>query len=158
YIKYEIQFFEGVNKWEDVGVVSRLRYYSKKTIVIEDSFYHYNKLNSQSIVSVYSIKKIEEQMRCASLLDIFFRDKGDSFLIVRYYLKFISKSDLLFIRTIRDAKRWKNTFEETHNMIWKFVNLPINIRLIFWLASKGFFNVSCFLIDIKQFIYKLKHR
>lgn len=158
YLKNGIFFFDGINKWEDVGVVTRLRYYSKCTIVIKDSYYHYNKLNSQSITSVHSVKKVEEQMKCASLLDDFFRDKGESFLIIRNYLKFISKSDLFVVRSIRDLNRWRSTFEETNEMIWKYKVLSMNTKLIFWLASKGYFNAACFLNDLKQLLYKLKYK
>ena len=97
-------------------------------------------------------------MKCALLLDDFFSEKGESFLIVRNYLKFISKSDLFVIRSIRDLKRWKSTFEETHVTIWKYKVLPVNVRFIFWLASRGYSNIACFLNDIKYILYKFKYK
>lgn len=148
YVENGVYFFDGVNMWEDLGLITRLRYLSKKTVVLAKAFYHYNKQNDQSIASVPKVHKIEEQMRCATLLEQFFKDKKE-FAIVVNYLKFISKSSFLYSKPVRDVKRWKNTFPETHRFIWRYTNLSREMRGEFWLASKGWAPVVSKIIDMK---------
>lgn len=151
YVENGVYFFDDVNMWEDVGLITRLRYLSKKTVVIEKEFYHYNKQNEQSVVSVPKTCKIEEQMRCALLLEQFFRDKKE-FALVADYLKFISKSSFLYAKPVRDVRRWKNTFPETHRSIWRYASLSREMRLEFWLASKGFAQLVSKMIDMKVYL------
>lgn len=151
YVENDVYFFDGINMWEDLGLITRLRYLSKKTVVIEKVFYHYNKQNDQSIASVPKIHKIEEQMKCALLLEQFFKDKKE-FAIVVHYLKFISKSSFLYSKPIRDVKRWKSTFPETHRFICRYINLSREMRLEFWLASRGLAKLVCKVIDMKVYL------
>lgn len=151
YVENDVYFFDGINMWEDLGLITRLRYLSKKTVVIEKVFYHYNKQNDQSIASVPKVHKIEEQMRCASLLGQFFKDKKE-FAIVVNYLKFISKSSFLYSKSVRDVKRWKETFPETHRYICSYTHLSLEMRLEFWLASKGFAKLISKVIDMKVYL------
>lgn len=149
YIEKNIFFYDGVNMWEDLGYMSRLRYFSNKTLIIHNSCYHYNKFNDGSIVSVPTLAKVEEQLKCAELLDHFFEDKGDDYILVGNYLKFVAKASFLNVTSLRDYARWKNLFRETHTYIWKYSNLPINMRLLFWFASLGFLKTSSYLFDLK---------
>lgn len=154
YEKHEVFFFEGVNMWEDLGYMSRLRYYSSQTLVIEDLYYHYNKFNEGSIVSVPSLLKVEEQVKCAVLLDAFFSTKGKEYALIGPYLKFVAKASFLHVPALRDCNKWKTMFKETHPFIWRYSTLPLNMRLFFWIASLGFLWTSCFLFDLKDKLYQ----
>ena len=151
YQEYNVSFFEDVNMWEDLGLMTRLRYFSKKTVIVSKALYHYNKQNAQSIASVPKVCKIEEQMRCASMLGDFFENK-EQFSIVSDYLKFMAKSAFLYSKVIRDTERWKKTFATTHKFIWHYTNLSWEMRLEFWLASKGFAKFVSAIIDTKVYI------
>ena len=90
-------------------------------------------------------------MKCATLLEQFFKGKKE-FAIVTDYLKFISKSSFLYSQPLRDVKRWKNTFPETHRFIWSYQNLSREMRLEFWLASKGLAPLISKIIDVKVYL------
>lgn len=151
YVENKVYFFDSINMWEDLGLMTRLRYLSKKTVVIQKELYHYNKQNDHSIVSVLKISKVEDQMRCALLLEQFFKDKKE-FAIVTAYLKFISKSSFLYSKSVRDVVRWSDTFPETHRYIWHYTNLSWEMRLEFWLASRGFARLIAKVIDAKVYL------
>lgn len=156
YTENHILPFKGINMWEDLGMTIRLRYFSRKTVILPEAFYHYNKQNENSIVSVSKLSSIEEQLHCAICIGEFFRQQGEcvekQFKITIFSLKFKAKGGFLFNKSLRDMKRWLATFPETHRDIWKYTDLPWNMRLEGWLAVNGMVSLSCFLIDVKTFV------
>jgi glycosyltransferase involved in cell wall biosynthesis len=159
YTRNNAYSFADVNMWEDLGVTIRLRYFSRKTVIIHQAFYHYNQQNGSSISSLApKLSAIEEQIRCANCIEKFFEEQGiwkDFFLAVSC-LKFMSKGALLFNSNEQalDDRRWKNTFPETHKYILKYRNIPLIKRIAYWLAANGFARSICFLV---RWGLKFKH-
>ncbi|ODM54980.1 glycosyltransferase family 2 protein [Elizabethkingia meningoseptica] len=152
YTTNNINFFPNIDMWEDLGVMSRLRYYSKKTIILNNLYYYYNKENSTSIVSIPNESKIQQQIKCAELLYDFFKDKGSAFDNVVKYLKFMSKSDYLFNVHTRNIEKWRNIYPDTHKFIFTFHNLPFNMRVISWLVSLKMNWIALFILKLKASI------
>lgn len=152
YRDHQILPFENINMWEDLGLTIRLRYFSRKTVIMDQAFYHYNKLNEKSIVSNPKLSSIEEQISCANNIDLFFKGEGvDDFLQSTIKaIKFQSKEMFFLTNKTRNKERWKNTFPETNKDIFKYNNLPINLRIEYWIAAHGLWNLSCFIIDLKE--------
>ncbi|MGJ1433090.1 glycosyltransferase family 2 protein [Sphingobacterium spiritivorum] len=157
YIQNNIQSFEGINMWEDLGLLSRLRYFSSKTTMISDSYYHYNKTNETSIVASAKEDNIFQQIECAKLLEYFFADKPRDFQLVVFYMKFMSKSDYLFHPKLRDLTKWALVYPESHRYIFKYSPLPMNLKIIAFLASHGMFKLAIGILNIKSYISKSKN-
>lgn len=115
YDQYSIEPFPGVNMWDDVGLSIRFRYYIRKSVVINESLYHYNRQNDNSTTRRPVLSRIQEQIECAKKLELFFTEENES----KRYGKFISlvkqvaKIDLFYV----DLDLWRNTFPETRKDI-----------------------------------------
>jgi len=77
YTDNELVPFEGVNMWEDNGLMLRVFYYAKGLSQIEDSVYHYNQANAGAMTSGYGRNSIDQMIKCATLLGEFFECKSD---------------------------------------------------------------------------------
>ena len=134
YTNNNIHIFNGINNSEDLGLVLRLRYFSKKTIFIDKPLYYHTADNINSIVSNYSLAKGMEIVKCAKELESFFQilNLEKEFYLQIQYLKFQAKQSIMLNSSIRDIRKWKTIFPETHQYIWKFKGSPFNIRLIAW--------------------------
>ena len=151
YLKNNLSFFEGVNMWEDLGMMTRLRYHCKKVSFLDENlFYNYNKQNETSIVSVPKEENIIQQIKCANMLDEFFREKLGDYSLIICFLKFMAKSDYLFNDKIRNIKKWQATSKESNLYIFKYSKLPLNMKFIAWVAAKNYI----FLANIMFFIKK----
>lgn len=137
YLKHNLTFFKGVNMWEDLGMMTRLRYYSEKVDFLnEDLYYFYNKQNETSIVSVPKEENIVQQIQCANMLESFFRSKESEYSLATSFLKFMAKSDYLFNDKIRNITKWQNINKESNKYIFQYTKLPLNMRILAWLASR----------------------
>lgn len=151
YVKNNLSFFKGVNMWEDVGMMTRLRYYCKKVNFLhENLYYYYNKQNETSIVSIPKEANIIQQIQCANMLEIFFMNKEDDYSLVTSFLKFMAKSDYLYNDKIRNIKKWQNINQDSNESVFKYSKLPLNMRFLAWLASKNNILLLSFLLFIKK--------
>lgn len=156
YVDFEVYPFEGINMWEDLGVMTRLRFFSKKTIIVNKPFYHYNQSNENSLASKSSLSKVKEQISCAEALEKFFlnRNELENYKIFIQSIKFSAKERLFSDYRIRNIKKWRTIFPETHNNVLKYIDLPINMRMIYILVICGFSTLSCFIYDKKKYLRK----
>lgn len=92
--------FEGINLWEDNGLMLRAFYYVNKISAIKDSAYHYNQANINAISVSYGRQGIEQMIKCAMLLDEFYSNKQDSERYTKTVnaLKFLAKINLITTR------------------------------------------------------------
>ncbi|QQT43599.1 Poly-beta-1,6-N-acetyl-D-glucosamine synthase [Sphingobacterium multivorum] len=150
YTNNKISFYKGIDMWEDVGVMSRLRVLSENTVVIRNAYYHYNKLNFNSIVSVPTVAKIQQEIRCAELLKDFFLERDPTLNLVSDYLRFVSKSDFLFNVKIKELDLWRSINNDTHKNIMKFRNIPYNMRLISWVGANISVNLARAIVLFKN--------
>jgi len=157
YEENNIFFFPGIDFMEDKLLTTKLRYFSKKTIIIPDAHYHYRVLSNSTSNSGASIKKLHQSIKCAEQIELFFLQQGqniynDFFLMIEYQ-KFISKS-ALFYKEIRNLILWKDIYPETNKYIFKYKHLTLKMRFCYWLAAKNFCSISIFTYDIGDCIKK----
>lgn len=100
YTNNELKPFDGVNMWEDNGLMLRVFYYAKGFSQIEGPAYHYNQANSDAMTKGYSREKIDQMIRCARLIGEFFDDKpdGTKYQKTVLSLKFLAKLNLVTTR------------------------------------------------------------
>lgn len=159
YDKNNLKFFTGLNMWEDVGMMTRLRYHCEKVVFLnENLFYNYNKLNETSIVSVPKEVNIIQQVKCANLLNEYLSEKCGNYSLAIHYLKFMAKNDYLFNDKIRDIKKWKIINEESNLYIFKYSTLPLNRKLIAWIASKNYILLAETILMVKKVLLNLREK
>lgn len=159
YNKNNLKFFPDLNMWEDVGMMTRLRYHCEKVVFLnEDLFYNYNKLNETSIVSVPKEENIIQQIKCANLLEEYLNNKRKDYSLAISYMKFMAKSDYLFNNNIKNIEKWQNINVDSNMHVFKFRNLPFNMRLIAWLASKNYISLVNFILNIKNKLRVYKNK
>ncbi|MDR3128659.1 MAG: glycosyltransferase [Tannerellaceae bacterium] len=140
FVNWYIYPYEGIDMWEDLGVITRLRFLSRKTVIIYEPLYHYNRLNnnSLSITQAKARSTFEEQSKCARELESFFRshDAYETYFLLIQNIKFESKQALL---RNGDYQEWLGIFPETHPYVWKFDSPSLSHRFKCFLAIHKIF-------------------
>lgn len=92
--------YEGVNMWEDNGLMLRVFYYAKGLSQIEGSVYHYNQANTGAMTSGYGRNAVDQMIKCAKLLGEFFESKDDGIKYKKTVktLKYLAKLNLVTTR------------------------------------------------------------
>lgn len=118
--------YEGINCGEDLNVVIRSLYYAKTLKILDIYPYHYWS-NQQSITQnnhktqFYNSHKPNVEKLCQ-----FLNDKGNEYIILQNYIKFIEKYGLIS-KSCNDFKLWSKTWPECHKYI-KHFPLPFPYR------------------------------
>lgn len=116
YEEYSIGTFSGINIWEDVGISTRIRYYSRNCVVLNEPLYHYNRLNENSSIRVSSQRGVSQMCACAKKIELFFNEEKSSFEYNQFvmFLKLVAKLPYLEY----DQDMWCRTFPETRKYIY----------------------------------------
>lgn len=135
YEEYAITNYYGINMMEDTALTYRLRYYSKKTLIVNESLYHYNRMNTSSMCATINDKSIADMLELAEKIDAFFKERGEAerFRTVINYYKFAAKQPIL--RQNRDLRRWKSVFPESHKDIFKYPQITLLGKIKWWLCA-----------------------
>lgn len=79
YVDYKIRVVEGANMGEDLQILPKLIYYSKKCSVLRQTLYHYNLSNNASYAHTYSEKIIRQGESSFNEVYAFFQDKDPDY-------------------------------------------------------------------------------
>lgn len=92
--------FEGINLWEDNGLMLRAFYYVNKISAITGAAYHYNQANINAMTVSYGRQGIDQMIRCAMLIDDFYSSVQDAERYTKTVnaLKFLAKINLITTR------------------------------------------------------------
>lgn len=133
--EHNIRNYDGINMGEDSSLTVRLRYFSKKTIIVHQPFYHYNRLNQKSMVAQIDESGIQQRIRLAKHIEDFFISMGeeDKFKRVINCYKFDSKQ--LYLRVGHDLKKWRSIYPECHADIFHFRGLTIPGKIKWWICA-----------------------
>jgi glycosyltransferase involved in cell wall biosynthesis len=138
YERQMVDPYEGVNMWDDVGLSIRVRYYVHDTAVINEPFYHYNRINMTSTTKRPLLDRLNEQVACVNHIENFFKKENDieKYSLFISYLKLHTKEDIFSY----DAGLWLNTFKEVRKDIWRLRNKfrPKYVRRYYALIYGGF--------------------
>ena len=133
-IDNNIRNYPGINMGEDSALTVRLRYFSKKTVIVHKAFYHYNSRHD-SMVAKISEEKVRERIELAKRIEGFFEERGekDRFRKVINFYKFQSKD--WYLRERHDLRKWASIYPESHKDIRHFRTLTRLGRLKWILAA-----------------------
>lgn len=130
-----IHNYPGINMGEDSALTVRLRYFSRKTVIVHKAFYHYNLSRPDSMVAKISEEKVRERIELAKRIEEFFvgQREEDRFREVINFYKFQSKD--WYLRERRDLRKWASIYPECHRDIRHFRTLTRLGRLKWRLAA-----------------------
>lgn len=131
YKDHDISSVKGISMWEDNAVSFRLRYFSRKTVIIDKSYYHYID-NPSSIIHGASEKLVSDQVACVGYLEKMMAGEFDACAAlydIFEYLKLESKRIYLENRYIRSARMWRRTFPETNSRGWRNKKFSKRVRV-----------------------------
>ena len=118
YTENNILPFEGINMWEDNGLMLRIFYYADRLAHVDNASYHYFKGNTNALSYSYGRKSVNQMLKCAQLLDEFFKSKPD---YMRYKktadsIKYYARINLITDK-LSGLKEYYKTFPETNYII-----------------------------------------
>lgn len=118
YVDHDILPFEGINMWEDNGLLRRLFYYAQRVSYINKAVYHYNRMNMAAMTKGYGRHAVIQMIRCASLIDTFFQAKPDfkRFEKTVLALKFYARINLV-TDSYKGLSTYYSTFPESDVII-----------------------------------------
>lgn len=153
YTSNDIRWFEKINMYEDVGVTTRLRVLSAKTVFVHTPLYHYNQENCSAMTTRLSPAAISQQIECAALLDRWFSERGLSqYKPLIDAIKFFSKLGLIVVSSSADPRKWRQTFPETNANGWRYESVSLVNKMLITLARYRLtvlFNAICKLKRIR---------
>lgn len=120
YLENEIRFVPGITMWEDLVVTTRLRFHSRKTVIISDVLYHYFNAPRESICNALRGKYPESKLRVVDFLDNYLHKRfpqRDSVDITVNNLRLLAIWDILENREIGGCREWKRLLKNSHRYI-----------------------------------------
>lgn len=158
YVDYHIRGFEGYSFCEDYGLTVRLLYYASVVTHLSAPLYHYNRMNSASIVATSlrneNVKKItNDQVEIYSLINKFFEEKGlyPQLQDVLSYRMLCGKRGWLFDKEKR--KEYRDLYPESNAYIWSNPLCSTKDKICQTIIMKPFL---CFLLPMMQILNTLK--
>lgn len=118
YVENNILPFEGVNMWEDNGLMLRVLYYANKVSSITGTAYHYNHTNMGAMTASYGRSAVEQMIKCADLLGKFFSEKDDALQYVKTVnaVKYLAKLNLITTK-FSGIQEFKHIFSESNEAV-----------------------------------------
>lgn len=123
--------YDGIDCWEDLGVVARLMALKPQIRIVDRPLYHYVR-NAGTLSHSGRGRLLEDHLQTALLLEQWFNQHS---LDKRYeeflnHLKFCSKVKMMR-GWDKDVKRWKRTFPEVNRRILGLRHISLRYRLLF---------------------------
>lgn len=125
--------FDGIDCWEDLGVVSRAMTRQPKIGFVEKPLYHYVRHPQAPSLSRSNRGRIlDDHLRMALLIEQWMTDRNltEQFTPFLNHLKFCAKVKMMRGRD-KDVDRWKKTFPEVNSRILSLRHIPLIYRLLF---------------------------
>ncbi|MDR1729216.1 MAG: glycosyltransferase [Prevotellaceae bacterium] len=151
YSEHNIKCFENINNWVDIGLIIRLCFFTRTIEIIQKAFYHYNRENENSVSKKPNSRRIEDMIYCSLEINRFFVKNGadKKYNLTLKYISYLAKDRLLYDKSVRDYRRWKALFPETHAHIWQFSQLSLFKKITFSLAACGYNRLAINLLNIR---------
>lgn len=146
YTTYNVRALNGPNMWEDVELMTKIRYFASSCCVVSKPLYHYNMTNVNSITSELKLlSRIEGQVERVKQVEHFFLEHGNykkykHFISV---LKFQAKSDIFD----KYPQKWISTFPEAKWSLHKLghaftLRMIIKFFLVSFFGKLGYYIIE----------------
>lgn len=135
--EHNIRFFEGINCWEDLGLMFRIVIATRRIVIYNQAYYHYRRSDSHTLSTNSMARVLNDHLRMAEAVESWFSTQPESlmqrFMPFILFLKFTAKIKLLRGHN-RDLQRWRATYPESNDHIMQYRNIPRFYRWLFYLA------------------------
>ena len=134
YKQYDIKALEGYNMGEDYQVIPILLYFAKKVSVLHIPLYHYNCTGLNTYTGSFSEQKSRQVYMAVSLLNSFFRDKGEEYIAaIEYAYTLLIIKDIISCCKVGNQEKYfkelRNKLLNTNKKNWSEIDLPNRIVL-----------------------------
>lgn len=130
--KYNIRFVDGIRMWDDMAVTSRLRYHSKKTVIVNQPLYHYYCAPRESICISDIGQYPWSQIKVVEFLSTYFNTMPQSDPIIKKIIasvKITAKNYFFSTESEDEYNRWKGLYPEANKSILGLQHISIKRRL-----------------------------
>lgn len=157
YNYFDFVWTEGVDLWEDVSVVTRLAYYAKNVVYLDDSLYHYNQINNSSYTKAWSDKYFKSLNRVSEIVIGFYSSKNDKrYDIPLNWFKLRVKFAMLSHARGPERGSFMRIFPEADTNLMSHPSFPKYSKLAMWLWLKVGFWSGDLLLFLVNAIKKLR--
>ena len=130
------KFFEGINRWEDLGFFLHIMIREPRIKILQKPFYHYRRSMTSTLTTASMDAVLTDHIHMAEAVEKLFAENPQ--VAAKYnhflnYLKFIAKVKYLRCGTF-NFRKWKTTFPEADTRIITYKNIPLPYRIAFLLA------------------------
>ncbi len=131
-----LHFFNGINCWEDLGLMSRVLVFVGSVEFVDGVYYYYRRAAGKSQTTSDMNRVLLDHLRLADCLCGWFDEKGlgKKYAPFLKFLKFTAKIKMLRGRN-KDLRRWKSTYPETNEGIMRYRHVPLPYRIAFYLVA-----------------------
>lgn len=139
---YHIYPIEDINITEDLNTIMRVFYYANKIDYVHEKLYHYNRINERSYLHGNVVRNCLNKCSSIDYLWNFFLNMDDTINIRRYLkrLHIHARDSILKINLSNyEWSLWKKALPITTSFVIQDKSLPIVYRIVYFIASKGFF-------------------
>lgn len=159
YTNNNIRYYNGINMSEDIGITTRLRWYSNNTILLKEPLYHYRIRKSTSLSRHNIFDNFEQQTRCVKNLIIWSETNKIDIPDFIKQLKLLSKFTLLsstllnnvsFWKKILKLDYWNKTFPEVSNKIYGLPNYSIFSKILAYSMTKKLYFITFPLLILRD--------
>lgn len=139
YEDHDIHFVDGIRMWDDLVVTMRLRYHSRKTVIVNKPMYHYFCAPRNSICTSDIAGYPYSQIKVVEFLTDYFsklgvRDREKNKIINS--LKVTSKKNIFTLKSEEKFNEWKHLYPEANRFILQMKHIPLKRRIIMYLGAK----------------------
>lgn len=130
--RHSLGYLPGVERWEDLGLLTQIYAYEPKIAVVEKPSYHYiNDPDNKSLSKSKRELLLRDHLMMALLIEQWLEERQ---IIGKYgpyldYLKFVSKIKHLRGKG-KNVKLWLETFPEVNMKIMSMKRVPLLVRLM----------------------------
>ncbi len=156
YEKNAIRCPDGLGMLEDLVLTVKLHHFAHVVAYCSQAFYHYNRLNVNSLVINATLSQLESMINATSEIENFLKQER---IYTKYHLAFMEraflcKANMVFLPYLRNYQRWRILWPEANKYIWKYHISFIN-KLIFSFAKYRLYVLTNILQSLKSFFSSL---
>jgi len=153
---YNIKFPENINWGEDFCVSIAGLVISKKTICLQECFYHYWQ-NNDSITHTVSEQRCHQLVKVGDHVEKFLLKVGKlkEYEYQLNYLKFQVKASFLMLSDVRNINRWKSLYPESNKYVMSYY-YPLYFRLAAFFIIHNMNWLGIFILTLRDIINKYR--
>lgn len=136
-MRYDIAPYEGCNYAEDLYCVIKILYYACSISVVELPLYHYCKREDSITTSPKNEYYWNIQKEVTDRISKFLNGEKRYAMLCsqrQFYVKILYRSVFA-----GKEKEWFKLYRESHNKIFKYDDMPLKGRILWWFALRSYF-------------------